>query len=294
MTLVLTTTPKRRTLSAFAALALAALIVAPLTLTAPPAHAQEKFIVVASTTSTEQSGLFTHLLPAFESKTGIKVRIVAVGTGQALDQGRRGDADVVFVHDKPAEEKFVADGFSTERKEVMVNDFIIIGPKVDPAKAQGRDVLDGLKKIENAGREGKAAAFVSRGDKSGTHAAEVRYWKAAGIDIDKQKGAWYRECGCGMGPALNTAASMNAYVLSDRGTWLAFKNRQELGIVVEGDSRLFNQYGVMLVNPAKHPHVKKEWGQTFIDWLVSPAGQQVIANYKIGGEQLFFPNAKKS
>ena len=284
----------RRALLAVATLMLVALVTAALTLIAPPAHAQEKFIVVASTTSTEQSGLFTHLLPAFESKTGIKVRIVAVGTGQALDQGRRGDADVVFVHDKPAEEKFVADGFSTERKEVMVNDFIIIGPKVDPAKAQGQDVLDGLKKIENAGREGKAAAFVSRGDKSGTHAAEVRYWKAAGIDIDKQKGAWYRECGCGMGPALNTAASMNAYVLTDRGTWLSFKNRQDLGVVVEGDSRLFNQYGVMLVNPAKHPHVKKEWGQTFIDWLVSPAGQQVIANYKIGGEQLFFPNAKKS
>ena len=279
----------RRALLAVVTLMLVALVTAPLTLIAPPAHAQEKFIVVASTTSTEQSGLFTHLLPAFESKTGIKVRIVAVGTGQALDQGRRGDADVVFVHDKAAEEKFVADGFSIEQKEVMVNDFIIIGPKVDPAKARGRDVLDGLKKIES-----NKAPFVSRGDKSGTHAAEVRYWKAAGIDIDKQKGAWYRECGCGMGPALNTAASMNAYVLSDRGTWLAFKNRQELGIVIEGDTRLFNQYGVMLVNPAKHPHVKKEWGQTFIDWLVSPAGQQVIANYKIGGEQLFFPNAKKS
>ena len=265
---------KRRTLSA---------------LTASIAHAQEKFIVVASTTSTEQSGLFTHLLPAFESKTGIKVRVVAVGTGQALDQGRRGDADVVFVHDKPAEEKFVADGFGTERKEVMVNDFVIIGPKVDPAKAQGKDVLNGLKKIES-----NKAPFVSRGDKSGTHAAELRYWKSAGIDIGKQKGAWYRECGCGMGPALNTAASMNAYVLADRGTWLSFKNRQDLGIVVEGDTKLFNQYGVMLVNPAKHPHVKKVWGQTFIDWLVSPEGQQVIANYKIGGEQLFFPNAKKS
>ena len=278
----------RRALLAFATLMLVALVTAPLTLMAPPAHAQEKFIVVASTTSTEQSGLFTHLLPAFESKTGIKVRIVAVGTGQALDQGRRGDADVVFVHDKPAEEKFVADGFSTERKEVMVNDFIIIGPKVDPAKAQGRDVLDGLKKIER-----NKAPFVSRGDKSGTHAAEVRYWNAAGIDIGKQKGAWYRECGCGMGPALNTAASMNAYVLADRGTWLSFKNRQDLGIVVEGDTKLFNQYGVMLVNPAKHPHVKKDLGQTFVDWLVSPEGQQVIANYKIGGEQLFFPNAKK-
>ena len=252
-------------------------------------HAQEKFITLASTTSTEQSGLFKQLLPAFEKKTGIAVRVVAVGTGQALDQGRRGDADVVFVHDKPAEEKFVADGFGTERREVMVNDFIIIGPKADPAKARGRDVLEGLKKIE-----GHKASFVSRGDKSGTHAAEVRYWKLAGIDIDKQKGAWYRACGCGMGPALNTAASMNAYLLADRGTWLAFKNRQELGIVVEGDTKLFNQYGVMLVNPAKHPHVKKDLGQTFVDWLVSTEGQQVIANYKIGGEQLFFPNAKKS
>ena len=252
-----------------------------------PSHAQEKFITLASTTSTEQSGLFKHLLPAFEKKTGIAVRVVAVGTGQALDQGRRGDADVVFVHDKPAEEKFVADGFGTERREVMYNDFIIIGPKTDPAKAQGRDVLEGLKKIE-----GNQAPFVSRGDKSGTHAAEVRYWKLAGIDIDKQKGAWYRACGCGMGPALNTAASMNAYLLADRGTWLSFKNRQELGIVVEGDTKLFNQYGVMLVNPAKHPHVKKDLGQTFIDWLVSPAGQNAIASYKIGGEQLFFPNAR--
>ena len=255
-------------------------------------HAQEKFIVLASTTSTEQSGLFTHLLPAFEKKTGIKVRVVAVGTGQALDQGRRGDADVVFVHDKVAEEKFVAEGFGVERKEVMYNDFIVIGPKSDPAKAKGRDALDGLKKIEAANREGKAAPFVSRGDKSGTHAGELRYWKSAGIDIDKAKGAWYRECGCGMGPALNTAASMNAYVLADRGTWLSFKNRQDLGIVVEGDTRLFNQYGVMLVNPAKHPHVKKELGQAFVDWLVSPDGQKTIAEYKIGGEQLFFANAK--
>ncbi len=255
-------------------------------------HAQEKFIVLASTTSTEQSGLFTHLLPAFEKKTGIKVRVVAVGTGQALDQGRRGDADVVFVHDKVAEEKFVAEGFGVERKEVMYNDFIVIGPKSDPAKAKGRDALDGLKKIEAANREGKAAPFVSRGDKSGTHAGELRYWKSAGIDIDKAKGTWYRECGCGMGPALNTAASMNAYVLADRGTWLSFKNRQDLGIVVEGDTRLFNQYGVMLVNPAKHPHVKKELGQAFVDWLVSPDGQKTIAEYKIGGEQLFFANAK--
>lgn len=254
-------------------------------------HAQEKFIVVASTTSTEQSGLFTHLLPAFEKKTGIKVRVVAVGTGQALDQGRRGDADVVFVHDKAAEEKFVADGFGVERKEVMYNDFVLIGPKADPAKTKGRDVLDGMKKVEAS-----RAPFVSRGDKSGTHAAELRYWKMAGVDVDKGRGkpsgTWYRECGCGMGPALNTAASMNAYVLTDRGTWLSFKNRQDLGIVVEGDTKLFNQYGVMPVNPAKHAHVKKDLGQAFVDWLVSPDGQKTIADYKIGGEQLFFANAK--
>jgi tungstate transport system substrate-binding protein len=252
-----------------------------------PAQAQERFIVVASTTSTEQSGLFGHLLPAFERKAGIKVRVVAVGTGQALDQGRRGDADVVFVHDKPAEEKFVADGFAEKRLEVMYNDFVLIGPKADPARAGGRDILDGLKKIEAA-----KAAFVSRADKSGTHAAEVRYWRAAGLDIDKVKGAWYRETGSGMGPALNTASSMDAYILADRGTWLSFRNRGNLEIVVQGDNRLFNQYGVMLVNPAKHPHVKKELGQAFIDWLVSAEGQQTIAAYKIGGEQLFFPNHK--
>jgi tungstate transport system substrate-binding protein len=253
-----------------------------------PAVAQEKFIVVASTTSTEQSGLFGHLLPAFEKKTGIKVRVVAVGTGQALDQGRRGDADVVFVHDKPAEEKFVADGFGGPRLEVMYNDFVLVGPKADPAKAGGKDILEGLKKIEAA-----KSAFVSRADKSGTHAAEVRYWRNAGLDIDKVKGGWYRETGSGMGPALNTASSMDAYILADRGTWLSFKNRGNLDIVVQGDNRLFNQYGVMLVNPAKHPHVKKDLGQVFIDWLVSPEGQQTIAAYKIGGEQLFFPNAKR-
>ena len=253
------------------------------------APAQEKFITVASTTSTEQSGLFNHLLPAFEKKTGIKVRVVASGTGQALDQGRRGDADVVFVHDKPAEEKFVTEGFGVERREVMYNDFIVAGPKTDPARAKGNDILEGLKKIEAA-----KSALVSRGDKSGTHAAELRYWKMAGVDPGKGNaaGAWYRECGCGMGPALNTAASMNAYVLADRGTWLSFKNRQDLGIVIEGDTRLFNQYGVMLVNPARHPHVKKESGQALIDWLVSAEGQRAIAGYKIGGEQLFFPNAK--
>jgi tungstate transport system substrate-binding protein len=253
-----------------------------------PAQAQEKFITVASTTSTEQSGLFGHLLPAYEKKSGVKVRVVAVGTGQALDMGRRGDADVVFVHDTAAEEKFLAEGFATKRQEVMYNDFVLVGPKADPAKAQGKDILVGLKKIADA-----KAPFVSRGDRSGTHAAELRYWKSAGVDLDAAKGPWYRDTGSGMGPALNTAASMDAYILADRGTWLSFKNRANLGIVVEGDTKLFNQYGVMLVNPAKHAHVKKELGQDFIDWLVSPEGQQVIAGYKIGGEQLFFPNAKR-
>ena len=266
----------------------AALAVGALALVQLPVTAQEKFIVVASTTSTEQSGLFGHLLPAFEKKTGIKVRVVAVGTGQALDQGRRGDADVVFVHDKPAEEKFVADGFGGPRLEVMYNDFVLVGPKVDPAKAGGKDILEGLKKIEAA-----KTAFVSRADKSGTHAAEVRYWRAAGLEIDKVKGSWYRETGSGMGPALNTASSMDAYILADRGTWLSFKNRANLDIVVQGDTRLFNQYGVMLVSPAKHPHVKKDLGQAFIDWLVSVEGQQTIAAYKIGGEQLFFPNYRR-
>ena len=252
------------------------------------AQAQERFITVASTTSTEQSGLFGHLLPAFEKASGIKVRVVALGTGQALDMARRGDADVVFVHDKAAEEKFIAEGYGVERKEVMYNDFILIGPKDDAAKATGKDILDGLRKIEAA-----KAPFVSRGDKSGTHAAELRYWKAAGIDLEAVKGAWYKETGSGMGPALNTASSMNAYLLADRGTWLNFKNRVDLKILVEGDTRLFNQYGVILVNPAKHAHVKKELGQQFIDWLVSAEGQKAIADYKIGGEQLFFPNAKK-
>ncbi len=263
--------------------------IAALALTSLTATAEDKFIVVSSTTSTEQSGLFGHLLPVFENKTGVKVRVVALGTGQALDMARRGDADVVFVHDKAAEEKFVAEGFGVERKEVMYNDFVLVGPTADPARiAGGKDILEGLKKIEAA-----QAPFVSRGDKSGTHAAELRYWKAAGIDLDKAKGAWYRDTGSGMGPALNTAASMNAYILADRGTWLSFKNRGDLTIVVEGDQRLFNQYGVMLVNPAKHPHVKKELGQQFIDWVVSPEGQQAIADYKIGGQQLFFPNAKR-
>ena len=263
-------------------LAVATMVIAPRI-----SPAQQKFIVVASTTSTEQSGLFNHLLPAFEKKSGIKVRVVAVGTGQALDLGRRGDADVVFVHDKPAEEKFVADGFGVRRLEVMHNDFILIGPKSDPAKARGRDIVEGLKKVA-----AMKAVFVSRADKSGTHAAELRYWRDAGIDIDRQKGAWYRETGAGMGPALNTASSMDAYILADRGTWLSFRNRGNLDIVVQGDTRLFNQYGVMLVNPAKHPHVKKDLGQSFIDWLISAEGQQIIAGYKINGEQLFFPNHK--
>jgi tungstate transport system substrate-binding protein len=249
--------------------------------------AQERYITVSSTTSTEQSGLFGHLLPLFEKASGIKVRVVALGTGQALDLARRGDADVVFVHDKAAEEKFIADGFGVKRQEVMYNDFIVVGPKSDPAKATGKDILEGLRRIETA-----KVPFVSRGDKSGTHAAELRYWKAAGVDLDANKGTWYRDTGSGMGPALNTAASMNAYILADRGTWLSFKNRGDLGIIVEGDTRLFNQYGVILVNPARHAHVKQADGQRFVDWVVSDAGQKAIAEYKIGGEQLFFPNAK--
>jgi len=253
------------------------------------AGAQERFITVSSTTSTEQSGLFKHLLPLFTAKTGIQVRVVAVGTGQALDIGRRGDADVVFVHARPLEEKFVAEGHGVQRFEVMYNDFILIGPKSDPAKVAGtRDIVAALQKIKAT-----QAPFVSRGDKSGTHFAELALWKEAGIDIAKDKGAWYRDTGQGMGPALNSAAGMNAYILSDRGTWLSFKNRADLAIAVEGDRRLFNQYGVMLVNPAKHPQVKKEMGQAFVDWVVSPEGQKAIADFKIGGEQLFFPNARK-
>jgi tungstate transport system substrate-binding protein len=249
--------------------------------------AQGKFIVVASTTSTEQSGLFNHLLPAFERDTGIKVRVVAVGTGQALDIGRRGDADVVFVHDRAAEDKFLAEGAGVRRYPVMYNDFVLIGPKADPARiARSKDVLDALRKIEAA-----QAPFVSRGDRSGTHAAELRYWKAAGVDLDKAKGPWYRETGSGMGPALNTASAQNAYVMADRGTWLSFKNRGDLAILVEGDRRLSNQYGVMLVNPQKHANVKTDLGQQFIDWLISAKGQRAIAAYKIDGEQLFFPNA---
>jgi len=260
-----------------------------LALAASGVHAQERYITVASTTSTEQSGLFGHLLPIFTAKTGIEVRVVALGTGQALDLARRGDADVVFVHAKAAEERFLAEGHGLKRYPVMYNDFVLIGPKHDPAKiGGGKDAVAALRKIEFA-----QAPFVSRGDRSGTHMAELGLWKASGIDLEKAKGTWYRDTGQGMGPALNTAASMNAYILADRGTWLAFKNRGDLTVLVDGDKRLYNQYGVILVNPAKHPTVKKDLGQAFIDWLVSPAGQQAIAGYRIGGEQLFFPNAEQ-
>ena len=254
----------------------------------PPALAQEKSIVVASTTSTQDSGLFDHILPLFKAKTGIDVKVISQGTGQALDTGRRGDADVVFVHARPQEENFVADGFGVKRFAVMYNDFILIGPNGDPAGVKGgKDIVAALTAIKN-----KAASFVSRGDKSGTHAAELALWKAAGIDIaGADKGPWYREIGQGMGAALNTASAMNGYVLADRGTWLSFKNRGELDIVVQGDKRLFNQYGVMLVNPDKHAHVKKDLGQAFIDWLVSSEGQKAIAEYRINGQQLFFANA---
>ena len=252
------------------------------------ANAQDKSIVVASTTSTEDSGLFGHILPIFKAKTGIVVKVVAQGTGQALDTGRRGDADVVFVHARPQEEKFVADGFGVQRFDVMYNDFVLVGPKSDPAKLAGsKDIVAALRKIRAA-----QAPFASRGDKSGTHFAELELWKAAGIDIAKDKGLWYRDTGSGMGPTLNTAAGMNAYAITDRGTWLSFKNRGALAISVEGDQRLFNQYGVILVHPATHPHVKKEMGQAFIDWVISSEGQKAIAEYKIGGEQLFFPNAR--
>jgi len=252
-----------------------------------PASAQDKSIVVASTTSTQDSGLFGHLLPAFKQKTGIDVKVIAQGTGQALDTGRRGDADVVFVHAKSAEEKFLAEGQSTKRYPVMYNDFVLIGPKSDPAGIKGtKDIVAALKTIKE-----KGAPFISRGDRSGTHIAELKLWTTAGIDIAKDKGPWYKDIGQGMGAALNTASAANAYVISDRGTWLSFKNRGDLVIAVEGDKRLFNQYGVMLVNPAKHPNVKAELGQQFIDWLVSPEGQKNIADYKINGEQLFYPNA---
>ena len=258
-----------------------------LALACAPSVLAQRFITVASTTSTEQSGLFKHLLPIFEQKTGIEIRVVALGTGQVLDLARRGDTDVVFVHAKSAEEQFLREGHGVQRFPVMYNDFVIVGPKADPAGiAGGADTLDALRKIKSAG-----AAFVSRGDRSGTHIAEVNLWTMAGVDIAEEKGPWYRETGQGMGPALNTASSMNAYLLADRATWLAFKNRGDLAILVAGDQRLVNQYGVILVNPERHTHVKRAEGQAFIDWLVSPEGQAAIAAYEIGGQQAFFPNA---
>ena len=254
---------------------------------AATAVAQDKSILVASTTSTQDSGLFGHLLPLFKSKTGIDVRVVAQGTGQAIDTGRRGDADVVFVHARLAEEKFLAEGFGVKRYPVMYNDFILVGPQRDPAGIKGsKDIVAALKALKD-----KGVPFISRGDKSGTHQAELKLWSIAGIDIAKDKGPWYREIGQGMGAALNSASASNAYVLADRATWLSFKNKGDLVIAVEGDKRLFNQYGVILVNPAKHPSVKKELGQQFIDWLVSPEGQKAIADYNVNGEQLFYPNA---
>ncbi len=256
--------------------------------------AQKNSIVMASTTSTEQSGLFPYLLPEFKKASGIDVKVVAVGSGQALDMGRRGDADVLFVHDQAAEEKVVAEGFAIKRFAVMYNDFVLIGPAADPAKTKGKDIAEALKKISSANHKA-GANFVSRGDKSGTHMAELRYWKTAGIETpsDKPVFANYKACGCSMGPALNIAASTGGYVLADRGTWLAFKNRADLRVLVEGDKRLFNQYGVLVVNPIKHPQTKVVEAQKFVDWLTSPAGQAVIAGYKMGGEQLFFPNAGK-
>lgn len=254
-----------------------------------PALAQERSITVASTTSTEQSGLFGHILPILTRETGIAVRVVALGTGQALDVGRRGDADVVFVHDRTAEERFVAEGFGGPRRHVMFNDFVITGPTADPARIAGLgDTAEALRRIAAA-----RAPFISRGDRSGTHAAELRLWQLAGVDPATGRGQWYREVGQGMGPALNTAAAQGAYILADRGTWLSFRNRQDQRILIEGDTRLFNQYGVMLVNARRHPHVKAADGQRFIDWLLSPAGQAAIASYRINGEQLFFPNADK-
>ncbi len=271
--------PARRALmAALGALALSLLL--------PVASAEDRFITMASTTSTEQSGLFPHLLPAFTAATGIGVHVVAVGTGQALDMGRRGDADVLFVHDREAEDKFVAEGWGLPRRDVMYNDFVLVGPKDDPAAVRGHDIVAALARLAAS-----TQAFVSRGDRSGTHAAELRYWKAAGLDAPAAKMTGYKECGCGMGPALNIATSINAYVLADRGTWLSFKNRGDLAILVEGDKRLFNQYGVIVVNPARHPQTKTALAQAFADWVVSPNGQATIAAYRIGGEQLFFPNA---
>ncbi len=271
------TWPRRASAAALLALSVAL---------ATPASAQDSAIVMASTTSTEQSGLFAHLLPQFKAASGIDVRVVALGTGQALDMGRRGDADLLFVHDQAAEEKFVAEGWGLKRQPVMYNDFVLIGPAADPAALRGKDVVAALHKLA-----GGLSSFISRGDKSGTHAAELRYWKSAGVDLAAARPAGYKECGCGMGPALNMAASTGAYVLADRGTWLSFKNRTDLAVLVEGDQRLFNQYGVIVVNPARHAHVKQVAAQQFADWVTSPAGQAVIASYRIGGQQLFFPNA---
>ena len=272
----------------YSAVGSAALLAFALLMGSGPSAAQaQKSILVSSTTSTEQSGLFGHILPVFTNKTGIAVKVVAVGTGQALDIGRRGDADVVFVHDKAAEELFVSQGFSDKRQEVMFNDFVLLGPKSDPAKiAGGKDIQAALKKIADS-----KSAFVSRGDKSGTHAAELRYWKGTGVEVNANL-PWYKETGSGMGPAMNTASGMNAYILADRGSWLSFKNRGDLAILVQGDPKLFNQYGVMLVSSEKFPNVKKAEGQAFVSWLVSKEGQDTIASYKVGGEQLFFPNAK--
>jgi tungstate transport system substrate-binding protein len=274
---------RRRLLSALTALGLAAGLPA-----LAQAQAQGRFIVMASTTSTEQSGLFGHLLPLFRQATGTEVRVVAVGTGQALDTARRGDADVVFVHDTVAEERFVAEGFARKRLPVMYNDFVLVGPAADPAQTRGKDIAAALARLAGAG-----GVFISRGDKSGTHAAELRLWKQAGVDLAAARPAGYRECGCGMGPALNMASSINAYALADRGTWLSFKNRGELKVLVEGDKQLFNQYGVMVVDAARHPHVKQALAQGFADWVTSAAGQEAIAAYRIGGEQLFFPNAPR-
>jgi tungstate transport system substrate-binding protein len=261
-------------------------LLAALGLTPHCASAEPASIVVASTTSTEQSGLFKHLLPIFTGKTGIEVKVVALGTGQALDAARRGDADVVLVHDRTGEERFVEEGFARERRDVMYNDFVLVGPRDDPAGVKGSDALEAFRKLASA-----KAPFVSRGDRSGTHNAELRFWKAAGVALAAVKGDWYRDVGQGMGPALNTASASDAYVLADRGTWLSFKNRGDLAVLVEGDKRLFNQYGVMRVNPEKHPTVKAMEGQAFVDWLLSAEGQGAIAAYKIGGEQLFFPDA---
>ena len=286
---------RRLLLAAGFSAAFAGLVLAQTTTVAPPAAsapaaAGTRFITVSSTTSTQDSGLFGHILPLFQARTGIEVRVVSQGTGQALDTGRRGDADVVFVHAKAQEEKFLSEGFALERKPVMYNDFVLIGPKSDPAGVAGtKDIVAALKAIQE-----KGAPFVSRGDKSGTHSAELALWKVAGIDLDQKKGSWYRDVGQGMGAALNTAGGMGAYVLADRGTWISFKNRGDLTIAVEGDRRLFNQYGVMAVNPAKHPHVKVNDGQAFVNWLISPEGQKAIADYKIDGQQLFFPNATQA